>query len=280
LDDSNFKGYFRLGQAFAGCDEYELAKINLYKAARMDPKNKEIRKEIEDVNKKLETAPKNENLSLLEKIVVQKEGKFLTIKKTISQISDVVIKFAIPNYIKLTRKSREERRANKNDLEKYIQICDEYSQNIEEIIDHAQKEVLRAIKIEGSVWDDSNQHYLNQNNQTILNLYADLPNKLKHSLPSSKKPTLDETKAILEIFIKALDNEEENSQLLNLMKTPEEALTMVQNRAYDVVYEEHAIEEEEIFHTMKEYAKNREIEPLIGRIQQILHTLMMNFDMY
>lgn len=58
IDANNWKALWRLGQALLAADECEAAKIYLYKAARLDPKNREIRNDIETVNQRLATEKK------------------------------------------------------------------------------------------------------------------------------------------------------------------------------------------------------------------------------
>jgi cytochrome c-type biogenesis protein CcmH/NrfG len=52
LDPGNYKGFYKLGQAFALAEEWELAKTNYYKAAKIEPQNKDIRKEYETAKEK------------------------------------------------------------------------------------------------------------------------------------------------------------------------------------------------------------------------------------
>ena len=67
LDDSNAKGYFRLGQAFDAIDNLSLAHANFYRAAQLNPNDKGIRQEIDKVKQKIEA----------EKVLRSKDNMFV-----------------------------------------------------------------------------------------------------------------------------------------------------------------------------------------------------------
>lgn len=72
-----------------------------------------------------------------------------------------------------------ERRANKDNLDKYVRLWDQYTQSLEEIVEKNQREVLRALKINDILFENSNAHYLAQNNQELFMMHATLPQRLK-----------------------------------------------------------------------------------------------------
>lgn len=50
IDANNAKAYWRLGRAQLDEGNYEDSKQNLYKAAKLEPQNKDIRRDIEELN--------------------------------------------------------------------------------------------------------------------------------------------------------------------------------------------------------------------------------------
>ena len=60
IDKNNIKAYWRLGQAFAETEDLELAKLNLIKAAKLNPQSKEIRDDLERVKEKMVASKEKE----------------------------------------------------------------------------------------------------------------------------------------------------------------------------------------------------------------------------
>jgi hypothetical protein len=117
-------------------------------------------------------------------------NNLLTIE-TISSISDAVIKFATPDFYRLTQNERTsrnfkgkltfiERRSHKNNLKEYVRIWDEFAHELEKIIDNSNKEVLAALGIDENKWENSNAQYISESNADLLTLHAQLPLKLKY----------------------------------------------------------------------------------------------------
>jgi len=73
---------------------------------------------------------KLQRANIIAGIKIDKDGNVLSLN-TISQISDAVIKFASGDFIELTHKDRQERRSNKGDLSKYVDLWNDYTKNLE-----------------------------------------------------------------------------------------------------------------------------------------------------
>jgi len=72
-----------------------------------------------------------------------------------------------------------ERRANKTDLKRYIELWDDYAQKLEEVIESSQRDVLSGLGISDNDWETSNTVYMENNNHQLMMLHASLPQKLK-----------------------------------------------------------------------------------------------------
>lgn len=54
IDKNSAKAFWRLGQAFTALESWSLARVNLFKAAKIEPQQRDIRKDLDFVQKKLE----------------------------------------------------------------------------------------------------------------------------------------------------------------------------------------------------------------------------------
>ena len=155
---------------------------------------------------------KLERANIVSGIKVEYEGDVLWVR-TLTQITDAVLKFAVPKFVELTNEDRNgnyddaniqycrqgiawkflkffldsnrliglERRAQRDNVDRYIALWDEYAQKLEEIIEKSQKEVLKELNLADSVFENSNSYHISQNNQELFMLHATLPQRLKYS---------------------------------------------------------------------------------------------------
>jgi hypothetical protein len=211
---------------------------------------------------------------ILTAIKVEYQGGYLTMP-TISQICDATLKFAAPQFIELTRRDREERRAYKNNLKKYIDLWDDYARSLEEVIESSQREVLQGLNVSEAQWEESNSFYMSQGNQELMMLHATLPQKLKMNLGGSKMMSKEEFKSILRTQVDLLDKEIENAGTISSMiKRPEEIAPIIQNRVNDQIYEQFGIEEEDTFASMKQYMMDPEVQQIFMDLQRVTMKLM------
>jgi len=209
-----------------------------------------------------------EKANIIAQINVQYEGNYLTVD-TIKQISDAVVKFSLPEFIEMTKKDREERRANKDNLDVYIELWDKYTQNLEEVVEKNQKLVLSDLNIGDKVFEDSNNYHITNNNQDLFMLHATLPHRLKGSLRPTKKLTFDEFKTILRAQIDATLVEAANIGVISeKTKHPEEAAPILNNRVSDIIHGKYLVEEEDLGAAMQTYGENREAQELFMELQQ------------
>jgi hypothetical protein len=210
---------------------------------------------------------KLERANIIAQIKVEYEGDHLTVE-TIKQISEAVVKFSIPEFVEITKKDREERRANRENLEVYVKLWDTYTQNLEEIVEKNQKAVLRELNISDKVFEDSNSFHITNNNQELFMLHANLPYRLKASLKATKKLTLDELKTILRAQIEATNEEALNiARLSEKTKHPEEAVPILNNRVYDTIQAKFLVEEEDLTVAAQNFSENKDIQGLFIELQ-------------
>lgn len=72
------------------------------------------------------------------------------------------------------------RRANKDDLQKYIELSEEYAENLDEIIYKAQVELMASLGISEETWENSNVFYMNQGSRDLMMLHASIPARLRY----------------------------------------------------------------------------------------------------
>jgi len=233
--------------------------------------------ELEDVEIADETGiflTKADKEAILKAIKVDRNQGILTIP-TIAAICDATLKFASPEFIKITRKDRKERRANKTDLKRYIELWDDYAQKLEEVIESSQRDVLSGLGISDNDWETSNTVYMENNNHQLMMLHASLPQKLKMSLGASKALTQAEFKNVLKAQVKYLNEEADNAgEISNWIRRPEELAPIIQNRVNDRIFDEFAIEEEDVYASMKQYMMDPEVQGIFMELQQATMKLM------
>jgi predicted metal-dependent hydrolase len=233
--------------------------------------------ELEDVEIVDETGivlTKADKQAILSSIKVDRNQGILTIP-AIAGICDATLKFASPEFIKITKKDRKERRANKTNLKRYIELWDDYAQRLEEIIESSQREVLNGLGISDNDWETSNTVYMENNNQQLMMLHATLPQKLKMSLGSSKILSKDEFKNVLRAQVKYLNEEADNAEeISNYIRRVEELAPIIQNRVNDKIFEEHGIEEEDVYASMRQYMMDPEVQGIFMELQQATMKLM------
>jgi hypothetical protein len=211
----------------------------------------------------------SEREAIARAIRIERNGQNLSIV-TISQICDATLRFAAPDFIRLTNTDRQERRALKNDLRKYIELWDTYAHQLEDIIEKSQKEVLRALNISDEDWENSNGFYMQSGNHELLMIHASLPQKLKMSLGVGDK-SLDATKfkEVLRAQVDLLQREAENlDEIRQYVTREEEVAPIIQNRVNDKIFETYGVEEEHIYGSMRAHMMDPEVQQIFMQLQQ------------
>jgi hypothetical protein len=215
-----------------------------------------------------------ERSNIIAGITVEYEGDHLTVK-TITHITEAVVRLAIPEFTRITKEDREARRASKDNLQRYIELWDEYTQKLEEVIERSQKQVLRDLNITESVFENSNSHHVAANNQELFMLHATLPQKLKASLKPSKQLSLEEFKLIIKDQVNATNDEAANlNEISSKTRHPEEAAPIINNRVNDALYVKYLVEEEDILAAFQAYANDPEVQALFLQLQQATMRLL------
>jgi len=202
-------------------------------------------------------------------IRIEYQGPNLSIA-TISNICDATLRFAAPDFIRLTNLDRQERRALKNDLRKYIELWDTYAHQLEEIIEKSQKDVLKALGITDDVWENSNGFYMQSGNHELLMIHASLPQKLKMSLGVGDKALDAETfKLVLRAQVELLQNEAQNlEEIKQYITREEEVAPIIQNRVNDQIFATYGVEEEHIYGSMRAHMMDPEVQQIFMQLQQ------------
>lgn len=210
---------------------------------------------------------KLEKANIIAAIQVEYINDNLTVE-TIKQISDAVVRFAFPEFVELTRKDREERRANKDDIQKYVDLWETYTQRLEELVEKAQKAVLENLQISEAVFEKSNSHHISENNQELFLLQATLLNRLKANLRGTKTLTLEEFRDIIRAQIELMNKEAENyKEISSKTKHPEEAAPIINNRVNDMIHGKYTVEEEDLTTAMTSYAEDPVSQGLFRELQ-------------
>jgi len=210
-----------------------------------------------------------EREAIARSIRIEYQGPNLSIA-TISSICDATLRFAAPDFIRLTTLDRQERRALKNDLRKYIELWDTYAHQLEEIIEKSQKDVLKALGITDDVWENSNGFYMQSGNHELLMIHASLPQKLKMSLGVGDKALDAETfKLVLRAQVDLLQAEAQNlDEIKQYITREEEVAPIIQNRVNDQIFATYGVEEEHIYGSMRSHMMDPEVQQIFMQLQQ------------
>lgn len=210
---------------------------------------------------------KLERANIVAGIKVEYEGDVLSVR-TLTQITEAVLRFAVPKFVELTKEDRNERRAQRDNVDRYISLWDEYAQKLEEIIEKSQKEVLKELNLAETVFENSNSFHISQNNQELFMLHATLPQRLKSSLRATKTLTLEEFKTILRAQIDATNEHAANLKDISAKtKNPEEAAPIINNMVVDAIFSKYTVEEEDLFAAMQIFANDGQVQGLLMELQ-------------
>lgn len=205
---------------------------------------------------------------ILEKVKVSYEGDLLA-ANSIAQICFAAINFAVPKYRIMTKKHRDLRRQNFDNLEAYSRIIDDKADFDNKLIVDTQNEVVRELSLSEIVWDKSNTTYLEQGRRDVLMLYASLPHKLMGSIPITKNLTKEEFLQITQRGIELLNKEAANIQkYVSLVSMPMRAVSVAVVRVQDIIHAEYGAEEEDLLNFIKENRQDSEVEKAAMELQQ------------
>ena len=73
-----------------------------------------------------------------------------------------------------------ERRANKDDLQKYVELSEEFAEQLDEIIYQRQLEIMAGLGISEETWEASNVFYMNQGSRELMMLHASISARLRY----------------------------------------------------------------------------------------------------
>lgn len=128
--------------------------------------------------------------NIIARIVVEKEGDFLSIN-TILQIVDAIVEVASIDYAELIKQARESnslysefqvigKRACFDNLKKYIALWQQNIEDVEQLIDNTRKTILKKLNIDNTLWENTNAHYVVENNYQLYMMHATIPQRLKY----------------------------------------------------------------------------------------------------
>ena len=72
-----------------------------------------------------------------------------------------------------------ERRNEDLELAHYIEICEDYLENVNKLLERLQDEIVNELEITTELWDESNSHFLEQGREDLMTLHGSLPHRLR-----------------------------------------------------------------------------------------------------
>jgi len=230
---------------------------------------KESEVDLEEINENTVLLTEENREALHEKIKVEFEDGFITVN-VIAKILGGSLVYGAPHHKRLVVQSRRERRREDIDLAQYIEICEDYIENVQKLLEKLQDEIVTEIGITTEQWDESNNHYLEQGRQDLMSLHGSLPHRFRMSLKPNRELSQEEFKKIAERQIELFEQEAKKAEeYKNLMRNTKRIYYIVQSRVDDVLVREFGVEEEDNYAALKKYNAEPEIKELFVQLRQV-----------
>lgn len=114
---------------------------------------------------------------------------------TINQVIEATIRLVQPEFAAMTLNDRKRnewfslvllrfivRRADKDNIQKYVELSEEFAEQLDEIIYKRQIEIMASLGISEDTWEASNMFYMNQGSRELMMLHASIPTRLRYYL--------------------------------------------------------------------------------------------------
>lgn len=230
-------------------------------------------KEKEEATKKAEEESKSSGPLTLDeamsRIKIEKiEDQFLTYK-TLTQIFDAFAVFISEEFCKIIDDYRKDRRSKVYKNKQFVTNFIEFEENTKKLIAAKQKEILSKINLGQEDLIKSIQYHISQGKPEVGQLYPLLMTRLRNFRESKRKLTKEELKKVLklreELFLMKGQSFVDLIQECHKAKLdPNLAISMIQFRLCDIIFQEYGIEEEDVSLALKdvENALDPEIQDL------------------
>jgi len=124
---------------------------------------------------------------------VEFEGGFISVK-VIAKILGGALVYGAPHYkilvdkcrkgiiieVLLNKKiSKKERRRGDIDLRQYTEICEDFTDNVQDLVEKLQDDIIAELGIAPEAWDESVNHYLQEGREDIMTMYGSLPHRFR-----------------------------------------------------------------------------------------------------
>ena len=72
-----------------------------------------------------------------------------------------------------------ERRRGDIDLVQYVEICEDFTDNVQDLVEKIQDEIITELGVTSEVWDESVTHYLQEGREDVMTMYGSLPHRFR-----------------------------------------------------------------------------------------------------
>jgi len=233
----------------------------------------ELLEDAHDAESKIPANPeeltKPEKTEILNKVKVHYAGEHLTIQ-TVEDIAEIILKFCIPDFIKLSRQNRRERReVESGHAQRYVELQAQYENGLREIIERSRAEVLERLNLNIVTFDLTNPLNDDENIEKNFTLNATLRKKLLLSIPATKSLAFEELKEILRVQREELSKEFERIGELSEKTNDRVSLVHItQNKVYDTLFRKYTVEREDIEAFSYVYQGNVEVQKLLAEVEK------------
>jgi hypothetical protein len=204
---------------------------------------------------------------LIGEVKVEYDGDYLT-TPTIHQIHETIMQYSLPEYIELLERYRRERRANKDNIRLYVDLWKTFTQNVNEIFIRNSRNVLKALIIPESVWENSHVNHAISGNENMMLNKARLPQLIKDKLKPKKTVTKPEFLKILRTQLEFVKEEARNpTEIARYTVDPVHTVAVIQTRVDDRTFEVFRVEEEDLSWAKLEFKNEIEVLDADSQLQ-------------
>ena len=61
----------------------------------------------------------------------------------------------------------------------YVEICEDFTDNVQDLVEKIQDEIITELGISSEVWDESVTHYLQEGREDVMTMYGSLPHRFR-----------------------------------------------------------------------------------------------------
>jgi len=178
--------------------------------------------------------------------------------ETFKKVYDYITETKIKDLQELIETNRKMRRKQFNNIDQYIIIFEEFSDNFISLLNHKRDEILDKSGIPKAKWLDDQKYHMDRDIEFLIYI-NNLPLELKRQIPGKKEAQKPLLKEILQFEIQTQKLQKKNVEewIQNLTDT-DDVILLFEQRVLDAVYLKFNFEEEDFYPLLDKITKNEQ----------------------